>query len=187
MSGRRAVFLDRDGTLIEDRHYIGHPEDVVLLPGAVDAIRQLNEGGVLAVVITNQSGIARGKFSEREYETVRARLDELLAARGARLDATFVCPHHPDFTGACDCRKPKPALFERAAAELGIDLARSFGVGDRWRDVRPVLDLGGQGILVPRYDTPLEDLARASEARATGRAAIATTLGVAVERVLRAG
>jgi D-glycero-D-manno-heptose 1,7-bisphosphate phosphatase len=187
MSGRRAVFLDRDGTIIEDRQYIGRPDDVVLLPGAAEAIRRLNEGGVLAIVITNQSGIARRLFGEREYEAVRARLDELLTARGAHLDATYMCPHHPDFTGACDCRKPGRRLFEQATAEHGIDMARSFGIGDKWRDVAPVVELGGQGILVPRYDSSLEDLARASEARAAGRAAIATTLGVAVDRVLRAG
>jgi D-glycero-D-manno-heptose 1,7-bisphosphate phosphatase len=177
---RRAVFLDRDGTLVEDRQYIGRPEDVVLLPGAAEAVKRLNDAGVLAVVVTNQSGIARGLYGEREYEAVRRRLDELLEARGARLDATYTCPHHPDFTGPCECRKPGRKLFEQAIEELGVDAARSWAVGDKWRDIAPVVELGGRGILVARFDTALEDLMRAGE-----RAVVATTLGAAVERVLR--
>ncbi len=100
------VFLDRDGTIIRDTEYLSRPDDVELLPGAADAIRALNDAAVPVVVVTNQSGIARGYLSVAEYEAVAKRLDELLAARGARIDATYYCPHHPDFGGNCDCRKP---------------------------------------------------------------------------------
>ena len=157
---RPAAFLDRDGTIIVDVDYPSRPEDVELLPGAAAAIRRLNEHGVAAVVVTNQSGIARGLFDEAAYERVRARLDALLAADGARLDASYHCPHHPDFGSPCDCRKPGTALHERAAREMGLDPARSLYVGDRLRDVLPALRLGGRGILVVGPSTPPADAAR---------------------------
>jgi len=176
---RRAAFLDRDGTLIEDRHYIARVEDVALVPGAAAAVRRLNEAGIAVVVVTNQSGIARGLVTVAQYEGVRARLDELLAGEGARLDATYVCPHHPELTGPCDCRKPGPALYERAARDHGLDPARSAFVGDRWRDVEPALRFGGVGILVPSPDTPREDVERASAA-----ATVRHSLADAVDLVL---
>jgi D-glycero-D-manno-heptose 1,7-bisphosphate phosphatase len=176
---RPAAFLDRDGTLIEDRQYLARPEGVALLPGAAAAVRRLNEAGVAAVVVTNQSGIARGLVTPAQYEAVRLRLDELLAAEGTRLDATYYCPHHPDFGGPCECRKPGPALYEQAARELGLDLARSAYVGDLWRDVAPALHFGGLGILVPSPHTPTADVERAS-----AEAAVAATLGAAVAQLL---
>jgi D-glycero-D-manno-heptose 1,7-bisphosphate phosphatase len=178
-SGRPAVFLDRDGTLIDDVHYIARPELVVLRPGAAAAVRRLNERGWPVVVVTNQSGIARGLISEAAYEAVRKRIDALLAAEGARLDATYHCPHHPDIGGACDCRKPGVALFAQAAREHGLDASRSVFVGDRWRDVAPALRFGGRGILVPSPDTPAEDVARAER-----EAEVAPTLADAVTRIL---
>lgn len=162
IDARPAAFLDRDGTIIVDVDYPSRPEDVELLPGAAAAIRRLNEHGVAAVVVTNQSGIARGLFDEAAYERVRARLDVLLAAEGARLDASYHCPHHPDFGSPCDCRKPGTALHERAARDLGLDASRSLYVGDRLRDVLPALRLGGRGILVVGPSTPPADAARAA-------------------------
>jgi histidinol-phosphate phosphatase family protein len=159
---RRAAFLDRDGTIIVDVDYPSRPEDVELLPGAAAVIRRLNEHGVPAVVVTNQSGIARGLFDEAAYERVRARLDALLAAEGARLDASYHCPHHPDFGSPCDCRKPGTALHERAARELRLDATRSLYVGDRLRDVLPAQRLGGRGILVVGPSTPPADAERAA-------------------------
>ena len=148
MSERRpAAFVDRDGTLIVDVNYISRPADVALLPGAAAALRRLNEAGVPVIVVTNQSGIARGLFDEAAYESVRARLAELLAAEGARIDASYHCPHGPD--DGCRCRKPGPELYERAIADHGLDGARSFFVGDRLRDVQPARTFGGRGILVP--------------------------------------
>jgi histidinol-phosphate phosphatase family protein len=178
---RRAAFLDRDGTLIEDRHYLGDPDGVVLLPGAAAAVRALNGAGVATVVVTNQSGIARGLLTAADYERVAARTVERFAAEGARIDAAYHCPHHPSVDGPCACRKPGTLLYERAASELGLDLARSLFVGDRWRDVAPALALGGLGVLVTGPDTPASDAFRASD-----EASLATTLGAAVARFLAA-
>jgi len=158
---RGAVFLDRDGTIIQDAHYIGDPALVKLLPGAALAIRALNDAKMPVVVVTNQSGIARGMFTDAEYRAVAQRLDALLAPFGARLDATYMCPHHPDFTGPCECRKPGTLLFRRAAEDLGVDLARSWYVGDKLRDVLPAKELHGRGILIPNAETSAPDLERA--------------------------
>jgi D-glycero-D-manno-heptose 1,7-bisphosphate phosphatase len=132
---REAVFLDRDGTLIEEVHYLAAPKQVRLIPGAADAVRKLNDAGVLVVVVTNQAGVARGYFPESRVAEVHARLSELLAAHGARIDAYFYCPHHPEGAGAyrvaCECRKPKPGMLLTAARELDIDLARSWMIGDK--------------------------------------------------------
>ena len=148
MSGRPAVFLDRDGTLIEDRHYLGDPAGVRLLPGAADALRRLNTAGVPAVVVTNQSGIARGHFTEADYQATVRRLDQLLGQEGARADAHYHCPHLPEISGPCDCRKPGPLLYELAARDLVLDLARSWWVGDRLRDLEAAGRFGARGILV---------------------------------------
>ncbi len=148
MSGRPAVFLDRDGTLIEDRHYLRDPDQVHLLPGASEAVRRLNEAAIPAVVVTNQSGIARGLLTEADYAATVRRLDELLAAAGARLDGHYHCPHLPDVSGPCDCRKPGPLLYERAARDLDLDLAASWWVGDRERDLGAADRFGGRALLV---------------------------------------
>jgi D-glycero-D-manno-heptose 1,7-bisphosphate phosphatase len=155
---RAAVFLDRDGTIIRDEHYLADPDGVVLLPGAGRAIQRLNKAELPVVVVTNQSGIARGMLNEAQFEQVTARLDQLLAATGARIDATYMCPHHPDYTGACECRKPGTLLYQRAARDLGLDLEGSWYIGDKLRDVSPARALGGHGILVPSADTPAEDI-----------------------------
>ena len=176
---RGAVFLDRDGTIIRDAHYISSPEQVELLPGAAVAIRRLNDARVPVVVVTNQSGIARGMFDEADYQLVRDRVTLLLGREGARIDATYMCPHHPDFTGPCECRKPGTLLFRRAAAELGIRLASSWFIGDRLRDVLPAQELGGRAALVPSRDTPSEDVARARVEHA-----VDTSLDAAVSRIL---
>lgn len=179
-TGDPAVFLDRDGTLIEDRHYLANPDEIVLRPGAADAVAALNAGGMKVVVVTNQSGIARGFLTEEQFAAATARLGRLLGAAGARIDATYHCPHLPEISGPCDCRKPGTLLFERAIADLGLDPGASTGVGDRWRDIVPVITLGGRGMLVPSPDTPAEDLARASQ-----EASVAETLTEAVTRILR--
>lgn len=178
---RFAVFLDRDGTINRDTRYVGRPEDVELLPGAADAIRRLNAARIPVVVITNQSGIARRQFAESDYTAVERRLAELLGreGKGARVDATYMCPHHPDFTGPCDCRKPGTLLFRRAADDLGLELRASFYVGDKLRDVMPADELGGHGILVPSAETPEADL---REARA--RFSVARSLDEVAGRVI---
>ena len=150
MSDRPAVFLDRDGTIIEDPGFVADPGAVRLLPGAALAILRLNHAALPAIVVTNQSGIARGLLDEAAYAATARRLDALLAESGARLDAHYHCPHHPDFTGPCDCRKPGPLLYQRAAADHRLDLARSWWVGDRLRDLLPAERFNGRGLLLGR-------------------------------------
>lgn len=178
---RRAAFLDRDGTLNEDAHYLRDPDTVRLLPGVVDALRRLAAAGFALVVVTNQSGIARGLITPAQYDAVRARLDALLAEAGITLTATYHCPHHPEVGGECACRKPGTALHREAAATHGLDLTRSVYVGDRWRDVAPAIALGGSGILVPGPDTPPEEIAQAR-----AEAAVAKDLAHAVALVVGA-
>lgn len=144
----RAVFLDRDGTIIVEREYLADPAGVVLVPGAVEALRRLKGAGFALVVVTNQSGIARGLYTLEDYEAVTRRLDEILAAEGVSLDQTRFCPHHPDESGPCECRKPGTGMHRAASRELGLDASRSFFVGDRIRDLLPARELGGVGILV---------------------------------------
>lgn len=173
MSRRRAVFLDRDGTIIEDVSYLREPAQVRLLPGSADAIRRLNRAGFLAIVVTNQSGIARGLLSHEQYALGVWRLDQLLAAEGATLDAHYMCPHLPGIGAPCECRKPGPLLYRQAAERFDIDLTESWWIGDRLRDVEPASHFGGRGILVrtgpeaPRPESsefPIEpDLAAAVE------------------------
>lgn len=176
---RPAVFLDRDGTLIRDHHFIGKPEMVELLPGVGAAVRHLNDAEWPVVVVTNQSGIARGLVTEADCERVRKRFESLLGDSGGRIDATYMCPHHPDFTGPCECRKPGTLLFRRAAEQLGLDLAGSWYIGDKLRDVTPAGELGGRGILIPNDETPRDEIDRARK-----EFGVAATLDEAVGRVI---
>jgi D-glycero-D-manno-heptose 1,7-bisphosphate phosphatase len=145
---RPAVFLDRDGTIIEDVAYLRDPKAVRLLPGAAEAIKRLKEHGFLAIVVTNQSGIARGLLSRNDYHLIERRVDQLLESHGARLDGHYFCPHLPELTGPCDCRKPGVLLYSQASEQFGIDLGASWWVGDRLRDVLPAEAFGGRGVLV---------------------------------------
>lgn len=148
MTLRRAAFLDRDGTIIEDTGFVRDPGQVSLIPGSADAIRRLNESGWIVVVVTNQSGIARGLLTEADYHAVQTRLDQLLAVHDARIDATYMCPHYPNLTGPCECRKPGLKHYREAAERFGIDVVRSLFIGDRISDLEPANALGGTGILV---------------------------------------
>ena len=135
-----AVFLDRDGTLIDELGYLADPGALRLFPGAADAVAAWNRAGVLVVLVTNQSGVARGSFDEERLASVHARLEELLGEAGARLDLILHCPHHPTEGSApyrreCTCRKPEPGMLLDAAARLGIDLGASWIVGDAERDL----------------------------------------------------
>lgn len=161
----KAAMLDRDGTIIPDRIYTRDPDDIVLLPGAAAAIRQLASAGYPSIIVTNQSGIARGLITLTQYHAVRRRLDELLAAEGAMLADTFTCPHHPDFGSPCLCRKPNTGLFERAAVVHELDLSRCLYIGDKARDVMPALKFGGRGVLVQSRSTADEDVAQADAVR----------------------
>ena len=149
----RAVFLDRDGTIIEEVGYLDRPERVAFFPWTIDAIRVLNRAGLAVVLVSNQSGIARGFFTEAVVDDVHRKMEAMLAAGGARIDAYYYCPHHPDgkvpgLAKVCECRKPARGMVDRAVTEFGIDPARSFVVGDRWLDVALARAVGAKGILV---------------------------------------
>jgi len=148
-----AVFMDRDGTINEERGYLKTPYDLSILPGAADAIRLINKNQIKAVVITNQSGVARGYFSEEVVERVHMKLEELLKEKGAYLDGIYYCPHHPDFgppgyRQRCNCRKPAPGMLEVASKELTIDLSHSYVVGDKASDIELAHRVGAKGVLV---------------------------------------
>jgi D-glycero-D-manno-heptose 1,7-bisphosphate phosphatase len=145
---RRAVFLDRDGTLIELVPYLHDPADVRLVPGAAAALRRLGERGWARVVVTNQSGIARGYFRAEDVERVHARLLAALRAEGADLEAIEICPHHAEHGSPCDCRKPAPGMLSRAARDLDLEPRESWVIGDRWEDIAAGRALGCRGILV---------------------------------------
>ena len=150
---RPAVFLDRDGTINEQMGYINHLSRFRLLPGAAQAIRRLNTLGLPVIVVTNQSGLARGYFPENLLDEVHREMHRLLALEGAHIDGLYICPHHPEakeerFRLQCNCRKPKTGLLEQAAAEQHLDLRHSFVVGDRWSDLRCGAAVGATTILV---------------------------------------
>jgi histidinol-phosphate phosphatase family protein len=159
-----ALFIDRDGTLIADAHYLADASRVHLLPGAANAVAKANAAQVPVVVVTNQSGIARGLITHAQYEAVRDRTSALLSAGGATVLATYHCPHWGHPKAPCECRKPGLGMYREAAAAHQLDLMRSAYIGDRWRDVQPALATGGIGILVPGIETPAADVEEARSA-----------------------
>jgi D-glycero-D-manno-heptose 1,7-bisphosphate phosphatase len=142
----RAVFLDRDGTIMEDSNYVGDVKRVVLIAGAVAALKRLRDAGYNLFVITNQSGVGRGYFTREAVEQIHAHLDEQFAKSGVRFDRYYVCPHHPE--DLCDCRKPKPKFLLEAGREYGLDLAGCFMIGDRASDIGAGANAGTKTILV---------------------------------------
>jgi D-glycero-D-manno-heptose 1,7-bisphosphate phosphatase len=185
-TGRRAVFLDRDGVINEnlDGSYVHCWADFRFLPGALEAVAALSRAGYAVVVVTNQAGIARGRMTEAALRAIHDQMIAAVAAAGGRLDAVLYCPHHPD--DGCACRKPRPGLFYRAAAELGLDLARSAFVGDTVTDLqaglaagcRPILVLTGLGRRARELAAADPDLARLP---------VVADLPAAVELLLAAG
>jgi D,D-heptose 1,7-bisphosphate phosphatase len=148
-----AVFLDRDGTINEEVGYLDRLEKLKLIPGAAEAVRLINASGMKAVVVTNQSGVARGIFDEVVVGAVHARLRELLLMEGGFLDGIYFCPHHPtegrgQYLLSCDCRKPAPGLLLQAASELNLDPASSYMVGDTLKDIEAGARVGARGVLV---------------------------------------
>ncbi len=148
-----AVFLDRDGTINEEVGYLDRLDKLRLVPGAAEAIHLINESGMKAVVVTNQSGVARGIFDEAFVDEVHRRLREMLGEEGASLDGFYFCPHHPTegrgrYLRMCNCRKPAPGLLLRAAEELFLDPERSYMIGDTLKDIEAASRIGARGILV---------------------------------------
>ena len=159
-AAKPVAFLDRDGVLNVDHGYVHRPERLEWVAGAPEAVRLLNEAGIPVIVITNQSGVARGYFGETDVQQFHAHVQEQLRARGAHVDAFYYCPHHPqgtvaEFAIACDCRKPKPGMLERAARDFAVDRRRSFLIGDKDDDVAAAAAFGVRGI---RFDAKTQSL-----------------------------
>ncbi len=184
---RRAVFLDRDGTLNEEVRYPSRPEEIKIFPGSYEAVKRINRAGLLAIVLTNQSGVGRGLFTEEALSSIHEGMKSSFAGHGARLDAFYCCPHYapagdPRYGRECDCRKPNPGLAERAAEEWGIDLATSYLVGDKVEDMALALRIRAVPVLV------LTGYGRESQARLREQglepAAVADDVLAAVDWIL---
>ena len=183
----QAVFLDRDGTVIEEVGYLDRKERVDLYPWTIDAIRALNRARFRTVLVSNQSGVARGFFTEAVVAEVHQHIAGLLDSGGARIDAYYYCPHHPDgkvaqYAVRCECRKPGRGLIDRAVLELGVDPSRSVVVGDRWLDVELARAVGARGVLV-RTGYGLTEEARPRDGLAAD--AVVDNLIAAVSWILR--
>jgi D,D-heptose 1,7-bisphosphate phosphatase len=153
MSDRIGVFLDRDGTLNVEVDFLRTPDELVLIAGAPQAVRKLNESGLITCVISNQSGVARGFLTEADLVSVHNKLNEELGREGSKLDKIYYCPHHPTAGSApynfnCDCRKPKPGMLLQGAREFNLDLQRSYVVGDSTVDIQAGNEVGATTILV---------------------------------------
>jgi len=188
---RPAIFMDRDGTLSYEVGYVNHPSRFRLFPWSVEAVRRINRGGALAVVVTNQAGVARGYFPESVIHEVHALLAAAMEAGAARLDGIYYCPHHPSvgeppYRLDCGCRKPRPGLLRRAAAELGVDLPHSWVVGDRPGDLQLAWAVGARGALV-RSGYGLGELLHNGPGWRRQPDMIAEHLLEAVERILSEG
>jgi D-glycero-D-manno-heptose 1,7-bisphosphate phosphatase len=179
---RPAVFLDRDGTISEDVGYLNHVSQFRMFPFAAGAIRRLNDANLPVIVVTNQSGVGRGFFAESTVHTVHEEMTQQLAAAGAHLTAIYYCPHTSE--DECECRKPKPGMIRQAAREHGVDLARSFVVGDRYGDVELAQASGGRGVLV-RTGYGAEDLRVNGAGWARQPDFVADDLSDAVEWILK--
>jgi D-glycero-D-manno-heptose 1,7-bisphosphate phosphatase len=185
---RPAIFMDRDGTLSHEVGYVNHPSRFRLYPWTVDAVRAINRAGWLAVVVTNQAGVARGYFPEAVFEEVQRRLREEVEAGGARFDAVYACLHHPSvgppvYRVECECRKPRPGLLRRAQEELGADLQRSWVVGDRHGDLQLAWNVGARGALV-KSGYGLGELTYLAPGWSRAPDLVAENLLEAVERIL---
>jgi D-glycero-D-manno-heptose 1,7-bisphosphate phosphatase len=185
---RPAVFLDRDGTINEDVGYLSALSHLTLYPWATDAIRLLNRAGYLVVIVTNQGGIGRGVIAADFVPALHREIDRRIVAAGARVDGWYYCPHHPEalieeLRAECECRKPAPGMARRAARDLGVDLARSWMIGDKWGDIQFGQAVGARSILVRTGWGRLEE-----EVRPAGQSvdAICDTLADAVSYLLHA-
>lgn len=148
-----AIFIDRDGTINEDLGYIASPDDLIIYPWVAEAVRLVNNAGLKAIVVTNQAGVARGMYTEDDLRAIHHRMTSELRLQGARIDAVYYCPHHPEYGDEryrqrCECRKPQPGMLHAAAREHNIDLARSFVIGDKSSDINLAASAGALGALV---------------------------------------
>ena len=179
--GRRAIFMDRDGTVCEEVGYVNHVDRIRLLPRSAAAIKAANDAGYQTVVVTNQAGVARGYFAESLVDDVHDRVRELLAEQGARLDGIYFCPHHPD--DGCRCRKPNIGMVERAVSELQLDLRRSYLIGDHARDIQLAHRVGAKAILITTSLVDAQALDRLKSEQAMPDA-VAKSMSEAVDWIL---
>jgi D-glycero-D-manno-heptose 1,7-bisphosphate phosphatase len=189
--GVPAVFLDRDGTINEQMGYVNHPSRFVLLPNSARAIRRLNQGGVLVIVTSNQSGVARGYFPLSLVHRIHDIMKEKLAAQGAGVDEILFCPHHPlgkvpEYAVNCRCRKPMPGLVEKARRRFDVDMKRSFVVGDSCSDIELARRCGLPGVLV-ETGYGLGELEHVLPARGLEPDHVASDLDAAVTWILEKG
>ena len=187
--GRKAVFLDRDGTLIQERGYLKDPDQVALEQGAAEAVARLNRSGFAVVLVTNQSGVARGYYKEEDVAAVHRRLERLLEAEGARLDGVYYCPHYPEgvveeYRQACSCRKPAGGMLLRAAEDLDIRLEGSYMIGDKLTDAQAARREGLTGILVRTGYGESEWKACLQEPKPEGPDRVVLDLGEAVDFIV---
>jgi D-glycero-D-manno-heptose 1,7-bisphosphate phosphatase len=147
MAGKPAVFVDRDGTICFDKHYLADPAGLEFIPTVVDGLRKLTKAGVPIIIVTNQSGVARGYFTEGTLVKIHKELVKILEKQGVSILDIFYCPHMPD--AGCDCRKPAPGLLIRASKKHGIELSKSYVIGDRMMDVELAHKVNAKGVLVP--------------------------------------
>jgi D-glycero-D-manno-heptose 1,7-bisphosphate phosphatase len=153
MKEKTAIFLDRDGTINDEVGYLDSADKLRIIPAAFEAVRLINASGMKAVVISNQAGVAKGLFTEEFVRKINGQIQSALLAQGALIDRFYFCPHHPTegidpYRLICDCRKPEPGLLHQAAVDLNLDLARSYVIGDRLRDVETAHRAGAKGVLV---------------------------------------
>jgi D-glycero-D-manno-heptose 1,7-bisphosphate phosphatase len=184
---RQAVFLDRDGTLIEESGYLDRLDRLAFFPYTTDAVRLLNRAGLAVVVVTNQSAVARGFIEEAFIAQTHRFMADRLAAGSARIDGFYYCPHHPDgvleaYRQHCECRKPRPGLFRKASSDLELDLSHSFAVGDRWQDLDAGKSVGARTVLVR---TGYGRVTEASSHDGIGADAVSDNLMEAVSWILR--
>ena len=156
MTRIKTVLLDRDGTIIYNRHYLSDPDDIEFLPGALDGLRRMRDLGLRMVLITNQSGIGRGYFTEERLREIHDRFEAMLADEGVRLDGIYFCPHTPDDDS--DCRKPRTGMVDRAAQELGFDIQDAVMIGDSAADIGLARNLGIPGLFIPGQYTLPDDV-----------------------------
>ena len=184
---RRAVFIDRDGTMVEEAGYLDRLDRLVFFPYAIDAVRLLKRAGYAVVIVTNQAGVGRGIIDEQFVHDTHDVIAERFAKGGAAVDAFYYCPHHPEATVpryrvACDCRKPGAGMLRKAAADLDLELARSYAIGDKWSDVQAGLAAGARSMLVRTgYGRSVE----ASPPAGVGKAIVVDNLIAAVASILR--
>jgi D-glycero-D-manno-heptose 1,7-bisphosphate phosphatase len=185
---RPAVFLDRDGTMVHDAHFLRRREDLVWYPYTVDAVRLLNRAGFAVCVTTNQGGIGLGLFTEAFVLSIHEEMTRTLTAGGAHVDGWFFCPHHPEaiteeYRRDCECRKPRPGLVNRAQTLLDLDLSRSFVVGDKLADAGLAVNAGVRGVLVRTGEG--DEVARRHHGAVPGAEHIAEDLMAATSWILR--